>query len=201
MKRILVLVLSSLVAVSAAAVEIKTFADGPVKVTGTYDKYNTDEGMFSTLGYVSERLRAGDLPADLTYEIDVIPRSPAIPKEDGSGTEIPANAMTAYCMHSGSLERADSASWVPFLRTAVGAPVKVASNFDLQFTARRDGVVVFQHTYEVRVERESRSSRFNQPCADQFKVYGKLYQETFTAAFQKALVEMKAIPPQAALQQ
>jgi hypothetical protein len=183
---------STLVATSAAALEIKTFTEGPVTVKATANKYFVEGGTFSTLGYVGELVAKGELPGDLTYVVSVVPRSPAIPKEDGTDENIPADQFTAYCMHSGSLERNDAVSWVPFVRTAAGAPIRINSTYDLRLTATREGQPLFEHSYEVRAQQEGRASRFKQPCADQGVAIGTLYRETFIAAFAKAMLDLKS---------
>lgn len=177
---------------SAIALEIKTFTEGPVTLKATANKYFIEGGTFSTLGHVSEAVASGQLPKDLVYTVNVQPRSPETPKEDGSGESHPANLFTAYCYHSGSLERKEVINFVPFANAVVGAPIRIFSTYDLQLVATKDGKVVFDRTYTVRAEEEARASRFKQPCADQGVAIGTLYQKTFTEAFGKALVDMKA---------
>ena len=183
---------STVAATSVAAVEIKTFTEGTVTLKATADKYLIEGGTFSPLAYVGELVAKGELPGNLTYNVSVVPRSPAIPKEDGTGESIPADQFTAYCMHSGSLERNDGASWVPFMRTAVGAPIRINSTYDLLLTASRDAQPVFEQSYEVRAQQEGRASRFKQPCADQGVAIGTLYQQTFIATFAKAMLDLKS---------
>lgn len=81
-------------------------------------------GEFSIIGYVRQQVARSGLPSDLSFEVNVIPRAPEISKEDGKGGVLPANGLTSYCVHAGSLERNDAISWVPFARDVAGAPVR-----------------------------------------------------------------------------
>lgn len=202
MKRFIaaVAVAAATLSVSVSAADLKSFTAGPVQLTGFKDQFKIDESgpVFSSVAYVNERVAAGDLAADLSYEVDILPRSPAIPKNDGTGSSIPANEFTAYCLHTAEGERADGVSWVPFARTAAGAPVKVYANYDLRFVAKKPGEVVFERTYEVRAARDERSSRFKQPCSDQGFIINAQYHDTFVATVQKAVADMKVTSPQSA---
>ena len=184
--------LTLLASPAANALEIKTFTEGPVTLKATANKYFIEGGTFSTLGHVSEAVASGKLPKDLVYTVNVQPRSPETPKEDGTGESHPANLFTAYCFHAGSLERKEVINFVPFANAIVGAPIRIFSTYDLQLVATKDGAVVFDRTYIVRADEEARASRFKQPCADQGVAIGTLYQKTFTEAFGKVLIDMKA---------